>query len=87
MTTQRCTCGFTETAGTDETLTDHLLEVFTPDDDKAPDGLVHLEGEVPLFCLCGEGGSAAELDAHLLAVFTPHDSVGRDGHKHEQVLP
>ena len=85
MTNCQCTCGFTETVGADETIGDHLLEVFAPDDGRGPDGLVHLEGEVGLFCLCGAGGSVQELDAHLLAVFTPGDSVGRDGVKHERL--
>jgi hypothetical protein len=83
MTAQQCTCGFTETAGMDETLADHLLEVFAPDDGKAGDGRVHLEGEVNLFCLCGAGGTAQALDAHLLAVFTPGDGIGIDGARHE----
>ena len=85
MTTVQCTCGFVETAGTDETIDDHLLEVFEPEDGKAADGKVHLEGAVGLFCLCGAGGTAEQLDAHFLAVFTPADSVGRDGVKHEKV--
>jgi hypothetical protein len=85
MTAERCSCGFTETASTDETIFDHLLEVFAPEDGKAADGLVHLEGEVPLFCLCGTGGSAQGLDAHLLEVFSPADSVSRDGVKHEKL--
>jgi hypothetical protein len=59
--------------------------VFAPDDGKAADGLVHLEGEADLFCLCGVGGSAERLDAHFLAVFTPDDHIGRDGAKHETV--
>lgn len=84
MTAQRCSCGFTETASTDETISDHLVEVFAPEDGKAADGRVHLEGSAHLFCLCGTGGSAQELDAHLLQVFTPADSVARDGVKHER---
>jgi hypothetical protein len=51
----------------------------------AADGKVHLEGEAALFCLCGAGGSARELDAHFLTVFTPLDSAGRDGVKHQRV--
>jgi hypothetical protein len=85
MTGQQCTCGFTQAAGADETIADHLLEVLVPDDGKAADGKVHLEGEVPLFCLCGAGGSAERLDAHLLTVFTPADGIGRDGIKHERL--
>jgi hypothetical protein len=84
MTARQCTCGFTEADGADETISDHLLEVFAPDDGKAADGLVHLEGDA-LSCLCGAGGSAAELDAHFLAVFTPADSAGRDGASHQAI--
>lgn len=87
MTAQRCICGFSEVAGADETIEDHLMEVFAPEDGKGPDGRVHLEGETPLFCLCGAGGSADRLDAHLLVVFTPADRVGRDGAKHERLAP
>jgi hypothetical protein len=83
MPPARCACGFTEDAGEDYTLSDHLQEMFAPDDGKGPDGLVHLEGETGISCLCGEGGSAAELDAHFLAVFSPADAIGRDGAKHE----
>jgi hypothetical protein len=79
----RCCCGFSE-AG-DETIDDHLLEVFAPDDGRGPGGRVHLEGEANLYCLCGAGGSAAELDAHLLAVFTPADHAGRDGREHRRL--
>ena len=82
MASGRCSCGFSE-AG-DETIDDHLIEVFAPDDGKGPDGKVHLEGEAGLFCLCGAGGSVAELDAHFRAVFSPVDHVGRDGEKHEK---
>jgi hypothetical protein len=69
----------------DETIGDHLREVFTPADDRGPDAKVHLEGEADLFCTCGIGGSAEKLDAHFLAVFTPADSVGRDGVAHRPV--
>jgi hypothetical protein len=85
MTGQQCMCGFTEAAGVDETLADHLMEVFAPDDGKGSDGLVHFEGEANLFCLCGAGGTAEQLDAHFLAMFTPADTVGRDGRKHERL--
>ena len=61
MTSQQCICGFSEAAGMDETLTDHLVEVFAPDDGRAADGLVHLEGEADLFCLCGTGGTPEQL--------------------------
>jgi hypothetical protein len=82
MLSARCSCGFTEAAGADETIDDHLLEVFETDDDKGPDGEVHVEGAVSFICLCGAGGSTRELDTHFLLVFTPADSVGRDGNKH-----
>jgi hypothetical protein len=85
MTARQCACGFTEADGADETISDHLFEMFAPDDGKAANGLVHLEGAVSLFCLCGTGGSAEGLDAHFLAVFTPDDHIGRDGDKHEAV--
>jgi hypothetical protein len=81
MADRRCSCGFSE-AG-DETMDDHLLEVFAPDDGRGPDGRVHLEGDRG-HCLCGAGGSAAELDAHLFAVFTPDGRVARDGARHEK---
>jgi hypothetical protein len=81
MAGMRCSCGFTEAA--DEKIVDHLLEVFAPEDGRAADGLVHLEGEASLVCMCGAGGSASELDAHFLAMFTPADRMGRDGEKHE----
>jgi hypothetical protein len=83
MASARCACGFSE-AG-DETIDDHLAEVFTPDDGKGPDGTVHLEWEAALSCRCAAGGSAAELDAHFLTVFTPADHVGQDGVRHERV--
>jgi hypothetical protein len=83
MITTRCTCGFTESTGTDETIDDHLLEAFETDDDTAPDGQVHVEGAKSFFCLCGAGGSTKELDMHFLLVFTPANCIGRDGNKHE----
>jgi hypothetical protein len=83
MTGKRCSCGFTKARGVDETLDDHLLEVFTPEDGRGPDGLVHFEGERDLFCLCGAGGSAEALDSHFLEMFTPADFTGRDGVIHK----
>lgn len=77
---------FIEAEGVDEAINDHLFEMFAPDDGKAADGLVHLEGEASLFCLCGVGGSVEELDAHFVAVFTPEDHIGRDGTKHEAAM-
>jgi hypothetical protein len=85
MTAQQCVCGFTEVAGTDETIGDHLFEMFAPDADIAADGTEHLEGARDLFCLCGIGGSAEILEAHFLEVFTPIDLVGLDGNKHQRV--
>ena len=71
MTTPSCVRGLIEGEAGDETIADHLLAIFTPDDDEGTDGRVHLEGEASLFCVCGAGGSASELDAHFLAVSTP----------------
>ena len=83
MTTAQCACGFTEAEAGDQTLGDHLFEAFTPEDDKGPDGLVHLEGERKLTCFCGlTAATAEELDAHLLTQFTPDDAMGWDGKKH-----
>lgn len=83
MTSNQCSCGFTEAEGVDEKLDDHLREMFTPDDGRGPDGMVHFEGDRDLFCLCGAGGSASMLDSHFLQVFTPADSTGRDGAVHK----
>jgi hypothetical protein len=85
MTAAKCVCGFTEDEAKDETIGDHLFEAFAPQDCRAADGQVHLEGEVALFCMCGAGGSAGELDAHFLAVFTPAGLIGSDGRKHGMV--
>jgi hypothetical protein len=65
------------------TIDDHFFEVFAPDDDRGPDGKVHLEGETGFFCLCGTGGSVEKLDAHFAEVFTPADSAGPDGVIHK----
>ena len=51
MTGTRCACGFAE-AG-DETITDHLLEAFTPPGSRGNDGLPHEEAFPALACLCG----------------------------------
>ncbi|MCW2929407.1 MAG: hypothetical protein JWM19_369 [Actinomycetia bacterium] len=70
----------------DQTLGDHLLEAFAPEDDKGADGLVHLEGERKLRCFCGlAAATPGELDAHLIAKFTPDDAIGRDGKKHHPI--
>jgi hypothetical protein len=86
MTGKGCACGFTEAEGMDETLDDHLREVFTPDDGRGPDGMVHFEGLKDCFCLCGAGGSAEKLDSHFLEVFTSADSTGLDGVIHKAVV-
>ena len=85
MTVGQCICGFTEDAEADEVIGDHLYEMFAPDDGRAADGLVHLEGEQDLFCMCGTGGSIEKLDAHFRDVFTPADHIGRDRTKHARV--
>jgi len=86
MTSQRCTCGFTEANAERETITDHLLRVFTPEDDKGTDGRIHLEGQPRLACLCGVHASAsAELDSHFLQMFTPADQVGPCGVEHKVI--
>ena len=84
--TGRCACGFTEADGVDETIGDHLLEMFAPDDPQGIDGQPHEEVMPDLRCTCGlAAATAKELDAHFLAVFTPADSIGRDGRQHEKV--
>jgi hypothetical protein len=86
MTARQCACGFIEDEALDETIGDHLLEAFIPADDKGTDGLVHLEGEPDLTCLCGLAAATAEdLDAHLLALFTPDDRIGQDGKRHHPI--
>jgi hypothetical protein len=83
MTAARCTCGFTELA--DEEVTDHLLQVFEPEDHTGSDGLAHEERE-PLTCACGFTASTPEeLDAHFVKAFTPDDAIGSDGRRHEPV--
>ena len=86
MRLARCSCGFAEGEAADETITDHLLEMFATDDDRGTDGRYHLEAEPRLTCFCGLTATAAELDAHFLSVFTPGDAIGHDGKKH-QPLP
>jgi hypothetical protein len=72
-----CPCGFTELE--DETLVDHLNEVFESDDMIGNDGLAHGESEIRT-CLCGFVATVLdELDEHLLSVFTPENATGRDG--------
>jgi len=80
MAAARCSCGFTELA--DESITDHLLQAFEPEDGQGNDGQVHEERR-PRACACGRTASTAEeLDHHFLAVFTPADATGRDGTRH-----
>ena len=80
MIAARCSCGFAELA--DESLADHLLQVFVPDDSIAHDGRVHEETS-RLTCRCGLAASTpADLDTHFFQVFTPADAVDRDGRKH-----
>jgi hypothetical protein len=85
MAHARCSCGFTEAEGADETISDHLLAVFAPEEDKGTDGRYHLEGEPGLTCACGAAATATELDAHFVGVFAPADHIGRDGRQHEKV--
>jgi hypothetical protein len=81
MTVSRCSCGFTELD--DETMTDHLLGAFIPEDGIAGDGVLHEEGRSPHACLCGLAAATSEqLDQHYLAVFTPEDRTGLDGKVH-----
>ena len=85
MSQHRCACGY-EATGPDE-LNDHFGEVFTPADNRAPDGQLHAEAACdtpgPLACLCGFAAvGIPALDAHLLAAFTPADHVGLDGKQH-----
>jgi hypothetical protein len=78
----RCSCGFAETAG--ETITDHLLEAFVPENCLGSDALVLEEVRPDLTCSCGlVAATPGELDAHFLRVFTTGDLIGRDGRKHE----
>jgi hypothetical protein len=79
----KCSCGFTELA--DESITDHLQQVFAPDNAIGLDGKRHEEGK-KLACLCGlTAVTTDELDSHLLAAFTPDDAIGRDGEVHEAI--
>jgi hypothetical protein len=77
---ERCSCGFV--SNQEMRLTDHLLEVFVPEDAVAPDGRRHDETE-HLACACGFIATAGgELDQHLLGIFTPAGNIGPDGLKH-----
>lgn len=82
----RCSRGVTEANGDDETIGDHLLRVFAPDDDKGADGRVHLEGGPGPTCLCGLiAGAAGELDSHFLEMFIPAGRVDAGGVEHPVV--
>ena len=84
MSIHRCTCGFTEADGDDETIGDHFLRVFAPEDDKGVDGQVHLEGDPGLTCLCGlRASTAGELDSHFQEMFVPEDRVDSSGVEHQ----
>ena len=84
MAGERCSCGFAEAEAGDETVADHLLEMFAPEDCRGNDGLPHLEITPDLTCSCGlVAATARALDAHFLAVFTPAGSVGPDGVSHK----
>jgi hypothetical protein len=84
VTAQRCTCDFTEIDGDDETIGDHFLQVFTPEDDKGADGQVHLEGNPALMCLCGfRASTLEELDSHFLEMFVSADRVDANGVEHK----
>lgn len=86
MTVRQCACGFTEAASADETVEDHLLEVFTPPGCRGNDRLLHEEALPSLTCLCGlVAATIREMDAHFLQVFTPADRIGRDGVVHKAV--
>ena len=80
MIATHCICGFAELD--DETVADHLHQVFTPDDMRGKDGRVHEEG-MSLACSCGFMAiTAEELDDHFIEAFRPEDGIGRDGRKH-----
>ena len=82
MNEHACACGYE--AASAEDLRDHFGEMFTPDDDTAPDGLVHVEAaSAGLACLCGfTADGIADLDEHFTQVFTPADRIGREGSQH-----
>lgn len=78
-----CSCGFTPTV--DETLADHLGEMFIPDDDTDKASQSHAETDART-CLCGHvATSSSDLDVHLLAAFTSPGHFGRDGRAHNPV--
>lgn len=83
MNEYTCVCGYEATS--DDELADHLGDMIIPDDDTAPDGVLHAEvaGPAGHRCLCGfTAEDGADLDEHLLAVFTAGGVVGRGGGRH-----
>jgi hypothetical protein len=76
----RCSCGFA--SDQEMGLTDHLLEIFVPEDAVDSDGQRHDEME-HLACACGFTATAGrEMDRHLLGIFMPTDHIGLDGREH-----
>jgi hypothetical protein len=89
-----CSCGYA--ADSPEDLSDHLGEVFIPQNDASPDGQAHAEVarnadvKVPpgKRCACGfSAPDAAALDEHILAALTPDDRIGLDSRRHVAELP
>ena len=86
--THYCSCGFA--AEDDDTLQDHLLDVFALEVDRGNDGRVHAEvitavesRQFEHVCTCGFASDiTADFDGHMLLVFTTPDHVGDDGRKH-----
>jgi len=78
---RRCLCGYA--ADDADGLSDHLLEVFTSENDVGLDGKVHFEEDAGLACACGFTAiSIAELDAHFFAAFVAPGQIGLDGVRH-----
>ena len=83
-----CSCGFA--APTVGELIDHLHEIFSLGDGKAPDGSEHAEtargqsaGDPLITCLCGYPAiSLDDLDRHILAAYTSADATAPDGTRH-----
>ena len=81
VTGRQCSCGYT--ADDADGLSDHLLEVFTSENDVGLDGRVHFEGDARLACACGFTAiTIAELDAHFVRVFVSPGRIGVDGVRH-----
>jgi hypothetical protein len=93
MSQYHCSCGFANDDAAE--LGDHLLTVFTPEDDHGNDGREHAElvktGETRLHwlvCLCGfSADETEEFDDHMLLVFTTLDGIGNDGKRHVVIDP